>query len=226
MKNERIRLGIAVACALGLAACEAEPVNTEKARTISAQGAVQQFQVEDMDIARLAAETLAGDLNIPVQSIQVDSVRAVDWRDSSLGCPQPDQAYLQVITPGHRIALRVDGVFYYVHEANGRAFVCRKQKPKAVGGVTPQMEFEWALMAMAARKDLAAILGVDDELIIVASAEGTTWSDDSLGCPESGVTYEQSDKRGYVLTLRYGSRNYTYHTDLDRVIACPPLATE
>jgi hypothetical protein len=31
---------------------------------------------------------------------------------------------------------------------------------------------------------------------------------------------------GWVLTLRHGSRNYTYHTDGERTIPCPPIATE
>ena len=226
MKNRRTRLGIAVACALSLAACQAEPLNTEKAKTVSPQGAVAQLEDEDMDIARLAAETLAADLNIPVQKIEVDTVRAVDWPDTSIGCPQPGQAYGQVITPGHKITLRVDGQFYFVHEANGRAFVCKQQKPTAVSGITQQLTFEWGPMAVAARKDLAGRLGVEERLIIVAAAEGTTWSDTSLGCPESGVTYEASNKPGYVITLRYGSRDYTYHTDLDRVIACPAFAAD
>ena len=226
MKNKSIRLGAAVACALSLAACEAEPLNAEKARAVSLQGTVEQLQDDDMDIARLAAETLSGELNIPVQRIEVDTVRAVQWRDTSIGCPQPDQAYGQVITPGHKITLRVDGVFHFVHEANGRAFVCKQQKAKAVGGITQQMELEWGLMAMEARKDLAVRLGVEEKLVMVASAQGTTWSDSSLGCAETGVTYERKDMPGYVIRLRHGSRDYIYHTDLERVIACPPIATE
>ncbi len=226
MKNRRIRLGIAVACVLGFAGCEAEPLDTEQAKTVSLQGTVGQLQDADMDIAKLAAETLSGELNIPVQKIEVDTVRAVQWRDTSIGCPQPDQAYGQVITPGHKVTLRVDGRFHFVHEANGRAFVCKQQKPKAVGGITQQMELEWGLMAMEARKDLANHLGVEEKLVMVASAQGTTWSDSSLGCAEPGVSYEREDKPGYVIRLRHGSRDYIYHTDLDRVIACPPFATE
>ena len=226
MNNGLVLLGIAAACALSLAACEAEPLNTEKAKTVSPQGAVAQLEDDDMDIARLAAETLAADLNVPVQKIEVDTVRAVDWSDTSIGCPQPDQAYGQVITPGHKVTLRVDGTFYYVHEANGRAFVCRQQKAKAVGGVTQQLELEWGPMAIEARKDLAQHLGVEEKLVIIASAQGTTWSDSSLGCAEPGVTYERKDKPGYVIRLRHGLRDYKYHTDLERVIACPRIATE
>lgn len=225
--NMRItKLGFAVACCIGIAACNADPLNTEKAKTVTLQGAVEQFEREDMDIARLAAETLAGELNINVNEIEVDTVRAVEWRDTSIGCPQPDQAYGQVITPGHKITLRVGGQFYFVHESRGRAFVCKRQKQTAVAGVTQQLEFEWGRIAMKARRDLADTLGVEQNQIIVASAEGTTWSDGSLGCPESGVEYEARDRKGYVITLRHGSRDYRYHTDLDRIIPCPPIASK
>lgn len=219
-------LVIAVTCCIGIAACNADPVNIEKAKTVTAQGTVEQLRNDNMDIARLAAETLAAELNINVNEIEVDTVRAVEWRDTSIGCPQPDQAYGQVITPGHKITLRVGGQFHFVHEANGRAFVCKRQKQTAVAGVTRQLEFEWGRIAMEARRDLASTLGVEQNQIIVASAEGTTWSDASMGCPEAGIEYEIRDRQGYVITLRHGSRNYRYHTDLERIIPCPPIATE
>ena len=178
----------------------------------------------ERDIAGLAVDTLAAHLNVPRDRISVDTVRAVEWRDSSIGCEQPGEAYMQVITPGHRITLRVDGKLHFVHEANGKAFVCERRK--AVGGVTPQLEFEWAPMALEARSDLAKRLGIDENQVIVAAGEATTFSDASLGCPEQGAEYTAGDRDGYVLTLRYGSRNYTYHTDLDRVIPCPPISAD
>ncbi len=32
-----------------------------------------------------------------------------DWPDSSLGCPQPDMLYAQVITPGYLVVVEVSG---------------------------------------------------------------------------------------------------------------------
>jgi len=226
MNTRFTRAGFTVVCCIGLAACVPDSPVTSEAKTATLQGAIQQLDNGDRDIARLAAETLAGELNINVAKIEVDTVRAVEWRDSSIGCPQPDRAYMQVITPGHKITLRVDGKLYFVHESKGRAFICKRQKTKAVAGITQQLELEWGQMAKEARTDLAAHLGVEEKLVIVASAEGTTWSDASLGCSESGVEYETKNKPGYVIKLRYGSRNYTYHTDLDRVIACPAISED
>lgn len=207
-----------------LAACGSDAVDTDGARAVSPEGAVSQLAAEDLDLATLAAETLAAELGVPIDTIRVDTVRAVEWRDSSIGCPQPGESYLQVITPGHRITLRVDDRLYFVHEANGRAFVCVRRK--AVGGVTPELELDWGPMAVLARRDLAGRLGVDEDQVIVAAGEATTFTDASLGCPEPGLDYAAGNTDGYVLTLRHGSRDYTYHTDLERVIPCPPITED
>ena len=51
------------------------------------------------------------------QSVQVVSVEAVDWSDSSLGCPQAGMMYAQVITPGYKIVLESGGRTYEFHSA-------------------------------------------------------------------------------------------------------------
>ena len=205
-------------------ACGSDAGDGDDARSVTPDGAVADLSAEDSELAELAAKTLAAHLDVPVDTISVDTVRTVDWPDSSIGCPQPGEAYMQVITPGHRITLRVDGNFHFVHEANGRAFVCERRK--AVGGVTPQLELEWAEMAVEARRDLAGRLGVEEDQVIIGAGEQTTFSDASLGCPEPGIEYDSGNRDGYVLRLRYGSRNFTYHTDLDRVIPCPPISED
>ncbi|HET8692550.1 MAG TPA: hypothetical protein VFM30_10505, partial [Steroidobacteraceae bacterium] len=57
----------------------------------AAAGQVKPTELTDAErgIAQLAIETLAADLKSPADGILVDTVRAVDWRDSSLGCPKP-----------------------------------------------------------------------------------------------------------------------------------------
>ena len=62
-----------------------------------------------------------------VDESQITLVRAeaVDWPDSSLGCPQPGMMYLQVITPGYRLVLAAGGVSVEYHtDAGGRFVVC------------------------------------------------------------------------------------------------------
>lgn len=215
---------LALAATVTLAGCERDMPDTSNARSVSGQGEVEPLRSEQSGVARRAAELLAGELNLSVTEVSVDSVRAVEWSDSSAGCPQPGEQYLQVITPGHRITLRAGGAMHFVHEANGRMFRC--QRSKAVSGTTAQLELVWGQQAMVARRDLAGRLGVEESQVIIAGAEKTTFSDASLGCPEPGEDYAQGDRDGYVLRLRQGSRNYSYHTDLDRVIACPAISED
>ena len=174
--------------------------------------------------AQVAIDTLASELGIPKDQVLVDTVRDVEWRDSSLGCPKPGVAYLSVITPGHRVTLRVDRQVHVVHEADNRAFVC--VQTKAMGGITPQRDLSFGPQMVAARKDLAGRLGVTEREILFLAGEGKTWNDGSLGCPEPGVMYTQAQVHGWVLKFGHRQQVFTYHTDLNRTIPCPPIAAE
>lgn len=174
--------------------------------------------------AQVAIDTLASELGVAKDQVFVDTVRAVEWRDSSLGCPKPGVAYLDVMSSGHRVLLRVDGQVHAVHEAGNRAFVC--VQTKAMGGITPQRDLSFGPQMVAARKDLASRLGVSEREILFLAGEGRTWNDGSLGCPEPGVMYTQAQVRGWVLTFGHRQRTYTYHTDLNRTIPCPPIEAE
>jgi hypothetical protein len=157
----------------------------------------------------------------------VQSVSAVDWGDSSLGCPRPDMAYLSVVTPGHRVTLLAEGQLYSVHEANNRAFVCRQPKvanapdpggSPAGGGLLP-----FGPQLQQARQDLARRLNVPEGDIRMGGVTPASWEDASLGCPEPGVKYAQVATTGWVITLRHGDREYQYHADAGRAIPCPPI---
>jgi len=76
-----------------------------------------------------AIEDLASRLHVPAEAIALLSIEAVEWRDSSLGCPQPGHMYLQVITPGYRFVLRVDGATHEYHSARGaeQAVLCESE---------------------------------------------------------------------------------------------------
>lgn len=215
---------VAIAIAMITGACNAPSDIGNGPKTVTPDGAVQAITRADSSIADLAVETLAEELNIQISTIEVDTVRTVEWRDGSVGCPQPDQAYAQVITPGHKITLRVDGRLHFVHEANGRAFVCRQAKmgPDRL----PQVDLIWGRMAMVARADLAEKLGVEERHIMINGGENQSWDSSALGCEEPDGDYEAGVYEGFVLYLRHGSRNYTYHTDMERVFACPAITED
>jgi hypothetical protein len=215
---------VASTLAFAAAGCQALASEQGKIPFVKGQGSDDQLTDEQRAVANLAIDALAADLQVPKDKILVDTIRAIDWRDSSIGCPKPGMAYLQVITPGHKVTLRVDNVIYVVHEAKGHAFVCHETK--AYAGIDPKGRLVFGPQMAAAQKDLAERLGVPAKDIKAVSAEQTTWNDASLGCPEPGKQYAAVLVTGWVLRLRHGDRDYTYHTDMQHTIPCPAITAD
>jgi len=71
----------------------------------------------------VAVGELASSLGIAPGALRVLQVESVEWPDTSLGSPEPDTAYAQVITPGYRITVEVDGETYQVHTDLGERAV-------------------------------------------------------------------------------------------------------
>ena len=66
--------------------------------------------------------------NLPADGISVTTVEAMDWPDTSLGCPQEGFMYAQVITPGYLIILEAQGQTYEYHtdEQGQSVILCEK----------------------------------------------------------------------------------------------------
>jgi hypothetical protein len=67
----------------------------------------------------------------------------------------------------------------------------------------------------AALADLATRLGMDSSAIEVVVAEGVTWSDGRLGCPELDLPYTLDPVEGYRVVLGYEGRLYHFHAGSD-----------
>jgi hypothetical protein len=61
-----------------------------------------------------AASALAAQVGVPVQQVEIIDFNYVEWPDSCLGAAEPDEACLQVITPGYQVILQVNGQRYEV----------------------------------------------------------------------------------------------------------------
>ena len=71
-------------------------------------------------LAQLASLTQA-----PREAIAVVEVRERVWPDSSLGCPKPGMAYIQIPHDGHSILLEAGGRLYRFHSGpEGEPFLC------------------------------------------------------------------------------------------------------
>ena len=87
----------------GLAACS--PAN------IPATGGEGTNEVPPPAVLEAAA-WLSQELGISVEDIEIVEFEQVEWPDACLGVPQEGQACAQVITPGFRVSLEVNGQQY------------------------------------------------------------------------------------------------------------------
>jgi hypothetical protein len=156
---------------------------------------------------KLAIETLVHDLGLAADLVEVQSTTPVDWPDSSLGCPREGELYAQVITPGYRISLQVDGQMFSVHIGGGSAVVCRSEEVRSDEPESPEL----LEMVARARKDLADRLDVEPDAIELVAASEIVWPDESLGCPVPGETYPRRARAGFFIRLRFDDRVYRYH---------------
>lgn len=90
---------------------------------------VQPQTPEQTAVVELAKKDLAARLKVPESRITLALLEEATWNDSSLGCPQPGFMYMQVITPGYRIMLEVDGTQYEYHSDRGRNVVSCAKAP-------------------------------------------------------------------------------------------------
>ena len=66
-------------------------------------------------------------LGLTAGQLAIERVEPREWSDSSLGCPQPDMMYAQVITPGYLVVVAGGGKRLEYHtDLRGRAVMCRE----------------------------------------------------------------------------------------------------
>ncbi len=152
------------------------------------------------------------------------------WPDSSLGCPEPDTGYQQVLTDGYLIELTDGTNTYPYHGAlGGDPFLCEQvtfvEEPPTDTTVIDREDIvdasleELAALAVA---DLAAELGVPTEEIEVEVVERVTWRDGSYGCPQPDMSYTQALTPGSRFQLSHEDASFWYHQGGDQ----PPFPCE
>jgi hypothetical protein len=74
---------------------------------------------------QLAIEDLVQRTAVTRSAVHVLRAQAVEWPDTSLGCPREGMMYAQVITPGYLILLSAEGKVYKYHTDRGNyAVLC------------------------------------------------------------------------------------------------------
>lgn len=99
-----------------------EPVtaNTEKVSSPSQEDTANETPVPLAesalrDLTEKAKQDLASQFNYGMDQIKVATAKTVTWQDTSLGCPQQDMQYAQVLIPGFWILLEADSKQYPYH---------------------------------------------------------------------------------------------------------------
>ncbi|NUQ86043.1 MAG: hypothetical protein HUU11_15135 [Anaerolineales bacterium] len=94
----------------------------------SAQGKPSDPELQKL--IETAVQDLAKRLSVSEDQIHFKEATEVTWPDSSLGCPNPSSAYLQVLTPGYLIRLQNrDTTFEYHTDKRGLVIYCEYPFP-------------------------------------------------------------------------------------------------
>ena len=166
-----------------------------------------------------AKADLAQRLGVLEEEILVRSIEEVEWRDGSLGCPQPGMSFIQVITPGFLVVLEVDGIEYEYHtDTQGSLVLCEEatvnEPPTVPGEIEPGLES----LILEAKEDLSERLLIPIDEIEVLEARSVVWPDGSLGCPQPGMYYKQMPMDGVLIRLSVGGQVYEYHGGGSRTV--------
>jgi hypothetical protein len=172
-----------------------------------------------MTPADRARAAVAARLDIGPEEVKLVSVEARDFPDSSLDCPEPDMAYQQVITPGHRVIVEADGRRFDVRVSGAGARICYRRK----GGSGSQRASPVQRLAEQARADLANRLQSDVAEVSISGIRALGPDDTLPGCnwscpADAGVC-------GYAVSLDYAERRFDYFVNQSRMSPCPPIVS-
>jgi hypothetical protein len=138
MKHGRLRPCAALCCrvtaagaiAAGMIACNVTGAQTMPSppaatpATPPAPAAIQALLPKLLDDAAVR-------MGVAAAQLRVASVESVTWPDASLGCPQPDRQYAQVLMPGHRVKIAGPGgnvLTYHTSSRSGGWAWCPPQR--------------------------------------------------------------------------------------------------
>ena len=116
-----VRIALLSACSLLLVACQLmllepeDPANSAAPANDAPNASAASLPAPEQALVQRSTDDLAAELGVAADAVTLMEIEAVEWPDSSLGCPQPDMMYAQVITNGYRIVLEANGATYNYH---------------------------------------------------------------------------------------------------------------
>jgi hypothetical protein len=137
----------------------------------------------DLPAVAAARADFAASLGIAPDQVTVASVEEVTWSDGSLGCPQPGQAYVQVLTPGYRVVLEAEGQQAEYHTGQGPSPMVVRCDPALSRSMTLDLEKFGSTGLERSKGDLQTRVGVGTAITVLSTTFAPVTR---LVCGESG----------------------------------------
>jgi hypothetical protein len=207
-------------CGALLAGCDPSPPAPPAAEPLAeAPGA---RPPGDPDPAATAAGAVAAFLAIDPARVRVLDVSEEVFADASLGCPEPDMLYAQVLTPGWRVLAEAEGRRFDVRVSGSGARICHRKALPAPGARSEGTAAERA--ALLARDDLAARTGASADAVRVLGwwpvPAGAEVPGCAIDCPEDAPDC------GLLMELELDERRYRYHVVAATARPCAPISPD
>lgn len=188
-----------------------------------------------------AQAALAHHLSVISSTLILSSSVAIEWEDSSLGCPDPALSYLQVITPGFLLTFAdAARTPYAIHttDTGTPLILCdggmpiglpvpaaNAPAPTDSSGISFEPDLQAgvpAALATQVQTALAQQLGITTDTLTLVRAEYRDWDDSSMGCPAPDGMYLQVITAGYLLSFESSGETYDLRVTLDgnTIIRC------
>lgn len=176
----------------------------------------------EADPSATAARVVAGFLGIEPARVQVLDLTAEVFPDASLGCPEPDMLYAQVLTPGWRVLAEAEGRRFDVRVAGAGGRICQRKSLPEPGRRSEDTTVERA--ARLARDDLARRAGAGAGEIHLLGwwpvPAGREVPGCAIDCPDDATGC------GLLLELELDQRRYRYHVSEDSARPCIDISAD
>jgi hypothetical protein len=104
-----------------------DPMNVTPIPVPADGGVPPELPDEARQLLEEALEDAAQRAGAAPAEVNLVDVEEVEWRDGSLGCPEPGMMYPQVIIPGFRFVIEAGGESYEYHsDAGSRVILCER----------------------------------------------------------------------------------------------------
>lgn len=187
-----------------LTACAPQSQPTEQSLLPNEDVSIPQPTAEMTSAESAALAALSKALNLPPGQITWLSTEAVEWPDGCLGVQKTGMMCTQVVVPGYKILLQVNGVPYEMRTDETGSQVMQ------VGGVVPSGTAEEIVVMK-----LAANLGLKESDVALLTSSETEFSDACLGVALFDVTCAQMAVPGKIIMVEANGVQYEYHTNSD-----------